>query len=132
MATARRPEDYEQSEFDSRTGLREATLPVQPTGPAAAATMGAGFGAFMVGLMTVLAEASESLREGITLFDDVGPLSGKVIIAVAAWLAGWVALHLALRRRDFSMRTAMAVMLVLLGLGLLGTFPPFFELFAAE
>jgi hypothetical protein len=131
MATARRPEDYE-PELERRPGIREAAEAYQPAGPAAAATMGAGFGAFMVGLMTVLAEASESIAESLTFFQDVGPLSGKVIVAVAGWLIGWGVLHAVLRHRDFSMPTALIVMLVLLVLGLLGTFPPIFELFAPE
>lgn len=130
MASVRRPEDYEERLEEPR--LREAAVPASLTGPAAAATMAAGFGAFMVGLMTVLAEVSESLADTLAFFPAVGPLSGKVIVAVAVWAVGWIALHLGLRNRNFDLRTAFIVMLVLVALGLIGTFPPFFTLFAAE
>lgn len=41
-------------------------------------------------------------------------------------------LHLALRDREVDGRPAMAALLVLLAVGLVLTFPPFFQLFASE
>jgi hypothetical protein len=59
----------------------------------------------------------------------VGPLSGKTILAVTVWLVAWTVLHIALRSRPYATRRALLVSLVLIGLGVLGTFPTFFQLF---
>ena len=39
---------------------------------------------------------------------------------------------MALRKRRTETRPALTIALVLIALGILGTFPPFFQLFAAE
>lgn len=67
----------------------------KPEGPISAAIIAAGVGALALGLLTVLAEASASVKDFLTWSDPVGPLSGKT-------------------------------------LGVLGTFPPIFQLFTAE
>jgi hypothetical protein len=59
----------------------------------------------------------------------VGPLSGKTIMAVVVWLVAWAVLHVALRGRPYETRRALVVSLVLIALGVLGTFPTFFQLF---
>jgi hypothetical protein len=61
--------------------------------------------------------------------DAVGPLSGKVLMAVLVWLVTWAVLHLALRNRPYETRRALVISLVLIGLGVLGTFPLFFQAF---
>jgi hypothetical protein len=45
-----------------------------------------------LGLLTTLAEASTSFKDWLQWSDDVGPLSGKTILAVAAWLVSWAVL----------------------------------------
>jgi hypothetical protein len=57
------------------------------------------------------------------------PLSGKVIITVSAWLVSWVGLHVALRRTNYESRRALAIALFLIALGIVGTFPTFFQAF---
>jgi hypothetical protein len=104
----------------------------RPFGPVAAAFLAAGIGSLVLGLLTTLAEASATLKEKLQFSDPVGPLSGKTIISVAAWAVAWVVLHLVLRRQDPAPRTTFLVTAVLVALGLLGTFPTFFERFAAE
>jgi hypothetical protein len=71
----------------------------KPEGPIAAAVIAGGIGAFALGLVTTLAEASEGIRNWLQWSDPVGPLSGKVIMAVLVWLVAWAILHVALRRR---------------------------------
>ena len=110
----------------------------KPNGPAAAAFLAAGVGAFVLGLMVTLAEASADIKSFLDFSKNygigsgVGPLSGKVIIAVAAYFGSWVVLALALRGREVAFGRVFMVTLILLGLGFALTFPPIFEIFAAE
>lgn len=64
--------------------------------------------------------------------DGVGPLSGKTIWTVIFFLASRVILGLALRNRDLDLKKVTIATVVLLGLALVGTFSPFFELFKAD
>jgi len=81
-------------------------------------------------VLTTLAEASQGIREWLQWSDAVGPLSGKVLMAVLVWLVAWAVLHAALRRRPYETRRALVVALVLIAVGVVGTFPTFFQLFA--
>lgn len=118
------------------TGNADASAPElgdtadKPEGPIAAAILAAGIGSFALGLFTTLAEASEGFKEFLNFYDPVGPLSGKTIGAVVVWLLAWAVLHLAYRHKTVESRRGLAVSLVLIGLGLLGTFPIFFQAFA--
>ena len=51
---------------------------------------------------------------------------------VCLLVVAWGALHLAWRRSDPPLRTVLIVTGVLLVLGLIGTFPTFFQAFASE
>jgi len=98
----------------------------------AAVLLATGIGSLVLAILVVWAEASESFADSLRYSDDVGPLSGKTIWAVVAYLVSWAAFHAVLRRRDVNLRLIWMITLALLGLGLLGTFSPFFELFAPE
>ena len=100
-------------------------------GPAAAALLAAGVGAFVLGLSTTLAEVSKWVERGLTFSKPAGPLSGKVVVALAAWVVAWIVLHLALRERGRLNPWVLTTSGVLLLLGLLGTFPFLFHLFEA-
>lgn len=100
-----------------------------PNGPAAAALLAAGIGSFVLGLLTTLAAAAKAFGMALNLYNPVGPLSGKTAGAVAAWLIAWVVLHLAWKDRQVNFGATYSVTLILLILGLLGTFPPVFEAF---
>jgi hypothetical protein len=101
----------------------------KPEGPIAAAIIAGGIGAAALGLFTTLAEASEGLKDWLQWSDAVGPLSGKVLMGVLVWLVAWAILHLALRNKPYETRRALVISLVLIGLGVLGTFPLFFQAF---
>src|SRR6266700_4091346 len=101
----------------------------KPEGPIAAAILAAGIGCLAMGVVTTLAEASTSIADKLSWSDRVGPLSGKTIIAVAVWLVAWAVLHLVFRAKEFETRRALAVALVLVALGVVGTFPTFFQAF---
>ena len=101
----------------------------RPEGPIAAAVIAGGVGAAALGVVTTLAEASTGVSDWLAWSDRVGPLSGKTILAVVVWLVAWAVLHAALRGRPYETRRALVVSLVLIALGVLGTFPTFFQLF---
>lgn len=102
----------------------------RPDGPAMAALHATGIGAFVLGLLTVLAEASASVKDWLEFYGPVGPLSGKTTLAVVAWLVSWAVLHPVLRSKPTLTNRHLFVICLLLFLGLLGTFPTFFEAFA--
>lgn len=116
----------------------------KPNGPVVAAFLAAGVGSLVMGIGVVLNEASATIKEAIGVdfsaflqFDKnfglgsgVGPLSGKVALAVLAFAVSWIGFHLWLRGRDVNFRRAFIAALVLVGLGFALTFPPIFLLFA--
>jgi hypothetical protein len=102
------------------------------TGPASAAIVSAGVGAFVLGLMTTGAAAIPALNDALNLTNPVGPLSGKTAVTVVVWLISWVLLHFIWKDRDFNIDTAFTIALGLTALGIILTFPLVFEAFAAE
>ena len=98
--------------------------------PAAAALLAGGIGAMALGLLTVLAEASVPIKDALRFYAPAGPLSGKTTVAVVAWLASWAILRAVWNKKDVDFGKAASVAFILLALGLIGTFPPFFLLFA--
>src|SRR6266508_1259015 len=76
----------------------------RPFGPVAAAFLAAGIGSLVLGLLTTIAEANATFADKLNWYNPVGPLSGKTLIAVIAFAASWVFLHLALRGREPAQR----------------------------
>jgi hypothetical protein len=104
----------------------------RPRGPADAAILAAGIAILVLGVLTTLSEAFTSVADGLEWSGRVGPLSGKTIIATAAFFVSWAILAGAFRRRNPALRTVTVAAAVLVVLGLIGTFPTFFEAFAPE
>jgi hypothetical protein len=104
----------------------------RPTGPVAAAILATGIGIFALGLLTTLAEASTGIADGLAWSDDVGPLSGKTIIAAVVYFVSWGILHALWRRQNPNLRPILILAGALAALGLIGTFPTFFEAFAPD
>lgn len=95
-------------------------------GAATAAIVAAGIGAFAMGAVVLLAEAG--LWSAPVLYGPAGGLSGRTTVAVVVWLAAWALLHTRWRRRDIDLARALSVTLALIVLGVLGTFPPVWQL----
>ncbi len=110
----------------------EAEYPDKPEGPISAAIIAGGIGALVLGILTTLAEMSESIKDFLNFYDPVGPLAGKTTYAVVVWLISWIVLHVMYKDKAIESRKALTVALILLALGVLGTFPIFFQAFAAE
>jgi hypothetical protein len=104
----------------------------KPTGPVAAAVLATGIGTFVLGLLTTLSEASTSVSDFLKWSEDVGPLSGKTILSVVAFFSSWALLHLLWRHEDRPLRPILITAAVLVVLGIVGTFPTFFEAFAPD
>ena len=117
------------SETVERSELQEVD---RPTGPVAAALLATGIGAFTLGLFTTLSEASTGIHDFLEFTDEVGPLGGKTVLAVVAYFGSWAVLHGLWRRQDKVLRPILIAVAVLIGLGILGTFPVFFQAFASE
>lgn len=100
------------------------------TGAAAAAFVAAGIGCAALGLFTTLAAISEGVKNLLNWWGPAGPLTGKTGMAVIVWIASWIALHLAWKNKSATIRRAFVITLLLIVVGLVGTFPTFFEMFS--
>lgn len=104
----------------------------KPNGPVAAAMLATGIGILVLGILTTLSEASEGVHEFLEFSERVGPLSGKTILATGAFLLSWGGLHAVLRERELPWRTLIVALGALVAIGLVLTFPPFFQLFKSD
>ena len=98
-------------------------------GPAAAAFLAVGLGSLALGLLVIISEASKAFNKALNLYDPVGPLSGKTGAAIAVWIAAWIILHVSWKNKQVNFAGVFTASLILIIVGLLGTFPPFFDLF---
>ena len=101
----------------------------RPNGPVAAALIAGGIGSLTLGLMTVLATASVAIKNALAWSKPVGPLTGKALLGVLAFVISWVILHFILRGKNVNFARAAAVALILLAISLVFTFPTFYDLF---
>jgi hypothetical protein len=104
----------------------------KPSGPAAAVILAAGLAVFALGLLATLAEVIDGFGDWLIFSSRVGMLSGKTIIALCVYFLSWGGLTLAWRRSSPSLLKAAAATAILIALGLVGTFPLFFEMFGLE
>jgi hypothetical protein len=104
----------------------------KPTGPAFAAILAAGLAFAVLGAATTLAEVFDGFGDWLAFSGRVGMLSGETIIAIAAYFLSWAGLAFLWRRSDPPLLPVAVVTAVLVVVGLLGTFPPFFRLFGVE
>jgi hypothetical protein len=104
----------------------------KPNGPAFAAILAAALAFAVLGAVTTLAEVFDGFGDWLAFSGRVGMLSGETIIAIAAYFVSWAALGLFWRRSEPRPLPVFVVTALLIGIGLVGTFPPFFRLFGAE
>lgn len=111
-----------------------STVPMEPravreeaaNGSAMAAFVGGSIGAFAMGVVVVLSEAG--IFAAPTLYGPAGGVSGRTTLATIAWLLGWAAFHYRWKGREIAPRRIYPVALILIGLGILATFPPVWKL----
>ena len=110
------------------------TVPMEPhavredaaNGSAIAALVGGSIGAFAMGVVVILNEAG--IFAAPTLYGPAGGVSGRTTLATIAWLVGWAMLHHRWKGREIAPRRIYPVALILVGLGILATFPPVWKL----
>lgn len=95
-------------------------------GAALASFLGAGIGAFAMGVIVILNEAG--LFVAPALYAPAGGVSGRTTFAVVIWLIGWAVLHSRWKGRQIESRRVHAVTMLLIGLGVFLTFPPVWKL----
>ena len=110
------------------------TVPTEPravreeaaNGSAMAAFVGGSIGAFAMGVVVILNEAG--LFSAPALYPPAGGVSGRTTFAAVIWLIGWVVLHTRWKGRQLEAGRVSAITLILIGLGVLLTFPPVWKL----
>ena len=91
-------------------------------GTAMACLLGAGVGAFAMGAIVLLNETG--LFAAPTLYAPAGGVTGRTTLATIVWLVSWGVLHHWWKARGVLPARVYAVTLILVALGVLGTFPP--------
>ena len=116
-------------------GVEALGLGPRPDGPCAAVMLAAGVGIAVLGLATVLSEASEPIHDALEALEfglGVGPLAGKTLVATIAFFATWMIFGVTWRAKELDIRRWFWISL---GLGIVGavlTVPPLFQAFASE
>ena len=91
-----------------------------------AAFLAAGIGSFAMGAIVLLNEAG--IFAAPALYAPAGGVSGRTTLATVAWLVAWGLLHYRWKGREIATGGVSALTLILLGLGILATFPPVWRL----
>jgi len=102
---------------------------MEPNGGIVAAAVAAGAGCAALGVLTVACAASTEFADLLTLYAPSGPLTGKATVAALLYVIVWVNLHFRLRDRELSLSKGFLLTMLLLAVGLVGTFPPVYQLF---
>ena len=97
-----------------------------------AAMISAGIGCVTLAFFVVLAEVSSSAKDFLNLNAAVGPLAGKTIFTVLVWLVVWAVLDRGMRNSKMAFEKAYRLLLFMVAIGLIGTFPIFFQAFASK
>ncbi len=116
--------------------VRRATPaePRRPSGAAVAAFISAMLGMLTLALVNLGTQASKAFEvwvHGVGKLwlpgaEGIGPYSGKETLALVAWAAGWVLLHLALRRRELNLTRWLVLFLLGVGVATTLLWPPVF------
>ena len=99
-------------------------------GPSAAAILAAGIGLAVTGLVTVTAENIPAWLSALAWSKPVGALAGKASLGLIGWIVSWVILGVIWRDKNVKFRVVLLIAVILAVVGLLTTFPPFFDLFS--
>lgn len=102
----------------------------QISGKISAAFVSSGIGCLTIGLMTTGAVISEGLKNLLNWWSPAGPLTGKTGIGIGVWLLSWLVLHVLWKdAKAVDFERIFAATLIMIGIGIVLTFPPVFEAF---
>lgn len=99
-----------------------------PNGPGGAAILAAGIGCGALGILAFAGDASDAISKALNIYNPTGTLSGVTTVAIAIWLATWLALSRRWQEKSVAMVKVNTAAFALLILGFLLTFPPFIDL----
>jgi hypothetical protein len=95
--------------------------------------MAAAIASMVLGILTVLVEASPHFfKIHLNLFNRVGPLSGVSGFAIIAYAFSWLILAAKYGGTDVSEKRWFSGIFTMILLGFLLTFPPFYQLFTVK
>lgn len=121
-----------QTDAANREPSTALEVPDKPFGPVAAVFLSAGVGAVVLGILTTLSEASEGVKSALEWSKSVGSLSGKTIISSAVFFVMWGILHSTMKDKDLDPKKVFTWTAILVVIGIVLTFPTFFQLFAPQ
>jgi hypothetical protein len=98
-------------------------------GSGAAAILAAGVGSLALAVLACAGDKLAAVKNGLIFYKPTGPLSGVTTTAILIWLVAWGILEWRWRNRTVAAGSISVIALVLLGIGLLLTFPPVVDLF---
>lgn len=100
-------------------------------GPVSAALLAGGIGSAAMGLITLIYEINDksAFAKSLAWNKGVGGLSGKSSLAIIIFFVSWAILHYMWKDKETNFSRISSIAIALFVVGLLGTFPPFWELF---
>lgn len=103
----------------------------KPNGPVAAALLAGGIGCAVLGVVTFANQVmpTSAFSQWLVWYKPVGALAGKSSVTIIIFLLAWAVLGLLWRRQEMRFGRIAVISFVLLAVGLIGTFPPFWLLF---
>jgi hypothetical protein len=103
----------------------------RPNGPVAAALLAGGIGCAVLGLVTFVNQVAptNAFSQWLVWYKPVGALAGKSSLAIIAFFLAWLVLGLLWRRKELRFGRVALISFILLAVGFIGTFPPFWLLF---
>jgi hypothetical protein len=99
-------------------------------GSSAAAVLAAGIGLAVTGIMTVTAENIPAWLNALAWSKPVGALAGKTTLGLVGWVVSWIIFGVIWKDKEVKLRPILVTAAILAVVGLLATFPPFFDLFS--
>src|SRR6185437_2368542 len=75
-------------------------------------------------VFAIAADTIAAIGRRMNFYQPTGPLSGVTTCAIAVWLMVWAVLGQRWRKRNLALRPILTTALILIGLGILLTFPP--------
>lgn len=97
-------------------------------GAGAAAILAAGIGCAALGVLALLGDAFNGIKNFLNFYNPTGPLSGVTTVTIIVWLAAWFVMAKKWDGRDVALSRVSTVAFVLLAVGLFLTFPPGMDL----
>lgn len=104
----------------------QAPVLVDANGAAMAAVLASAIGSLAMGVFVLLNEAG--LFAAPALYGPAGGVTGRTTFATIVWLIAWGVLHARWKSREVAPGAVFTWTLVLVGLAILGTFPPLWGL----